>query len=225
MTPPADHGFSTRAIHAGQDPDAGTGAVITPIYQVSTYKQDGIGGFRGGYEYSPLGQPHPHRARGVPRRARGWRARVRLRLRPRRSGHRAARAADPGRPRRRPRRRVRRHLPPVQPGGSSRRASSTRSRRWATSTPCAPRSAPARPSSSGSRPRPTRCWASPTSPAWPTLRTPPARCWSSTTRSRRPTSSSRCRSAPTSSRTRRRSTAAVTPTSSVAPWSSAATSR
>ena len=45
-------GFSTRAIHAGQEPDASTGAVITPIYQVSTYKQDGIGGFRGGYEYS-----------------------------------------------------------------------------------------------------------------------------------------------------------------------------
>ena len=50
-------GFSTRAIHAGQDPDASTGAVITPIYQVSTYKQDGIGGFRGGYEYSRSANP------------------------------------------------------------------------------------------------------------------------------------------------------------------------
>ena len=50
-------GFSTRAIHAGQEPDASTGAVITPIYQVSTYKQDGIGGFRGGYEYSRSANP------------------------------------------------------------------------------------------------------------------------------------------------------------------------
>lgn len=52
-----NHGFSTRAIHAGQEPDLGTGAVITPIFQVSTYKQDGIGGFRGGYEYSRSANP------------------------------------------------------------------------------------------------------------------------------------------------------------------------
>jgi cystathionine gamma-synthase len=44
-------GFSTRALHAGQDPDPTTGAVVTPICQTSTYKQDGIGGFRGGYAY------------------------------------------------------------------------------------------------------------------------------------------------------------------------------
>ncbi|MDN5798201.1 MAG: cystathionine gamma-synthase [Intrasporangium sp.] len=50
-------GFSTRAIHAGQPADASTGAVSVPIYQVSTYKQDGIGGFRGGYEYSRSGNP------------------------------------------------------------------------------------------------------------------------------------------------------------------------
>ncbi len=41
-------GFETLAIHAGQEPDPMTGAVITPIYQVSTYKQDGVGGLRGG---------------------------------------------------------------------------------------------------------------------------------------------------------------------------------
>ena len=52
-----EHGFSTRAIHAGQEADAQTGAVVTPIYQVSTYKQDGIGGFRGGYEYSRSANP------------------------------------------------------------------------------------------------------------------------------------------------------------------------
>ncbi|NTW41436.1 MAG: cystathionine gamma-synthase [Cellulomonadaceae bacterium] len=53
----ADAGFATRAIHAGQDPDATTGAVVPPIYQVSTYKQDGVGGLRGGYEYSRSGNP------------------------------------------------------------------------------------------------------------------------------------------------------------------------
>jgi cystathionine gamma-synthase len=50
-------GFSTRAIHAGQEPDTSTGAVVTPIYQVSTYKQDGVGGLRGGYEYSRSANP------------------------------------------------------------------------------------------------------------------------------------------------------------------------
>jgi cystathionine gamma-synthase len=46
------HGFATRAIHAGQEPDPTTGAVVPPIYQVSTYKQDGVGGARGGHDYS-----------------------------------------------------------------------------------------------------------------------------------------------------------------------------
>ncbi len=50
-------GFSTRAIHAGQEADPLTGAVVPPIYQVSTYKQDGIGGLRGGYEYSRSANP------------------------------------------------------------------------------------------------------------------------------------------------------------------------
>jgi len=50
-------GFSTRAIHAGSEPDATTGAVVPPIYQVSTYKQDGVGGLRGGYEYSRSANP------------------------------------------------------------------------------------------------------------------------------------------------------------------------
>ena len=54
---PADYGFETLAIHAGQDPDPTTGAVVTPIYQTSTYKQDGVGGLRGGYEYSRSGNP------------------------------------------------------------------------------------------------------------------------------------------------------------------------
>jgi cystathionine gamma-synthase len=68
-------GFETLAIHAGQEPDPVTGAVVPPIYQVSTFKQDGVGGLRGaalgagggsgggsarwieGYEYSRSANP------------------------------------------------------------------------------------------------------------------------------------------------------------------------
>jgi len=53
-------GFETLAIHAGQEPDPVTGAVVPPIYQVSTYKQDGVGGLRGGYEYSRSANPTRH---------------------------------------------------------------------------------------------------------------------------------------------------------------------
>jgi cystathionine gamma-synthase len=57
----ADHsGFETLAIHAGQEPDPRTGAVVPPIYQVSTYKQDGVGGLRDGYEYSRSANPTRH---------------------------------------------------------------------------------------------------------------------------------------------------------------------
>ena len=47
----------TVALHAGQEPDERTGAVVPPIYQVSTYAQDGVGGLRNGYEYSRSGNP------------------------------------------------------------------------------------------------------------------------------------------------------------------------
>src|SRR5690625_465052 len=50
-------GFETRAIHVGQEPDASTGAVITPIYATSTFAQDGVGGLRQGYDYSRSGNP------------------------------------------------------------------------------------------------------------------------------------------------------------------------
>lgn len=53
----SDHAFATRAIHAGQAPDPRTGAIIPPIYQSSTHVQDGIGGFREGYEYNRAGNP------------------------------------------------------------------------------------------------------------------------------------------------------------------------
>ncbi len=49
--------FETQAIHAGQPSDATTGAVTVPVYQTSTYEQDGIGKMRGGYEYSRTGNP------------------------------------------------------------------------------------------------------------------------------------------------------------------------
>ncbi|RKT83424.1 cystathionine gamma-synthase [Saccharopolyspora antimicrobica] len=50
-------GFATRAIHAGQEADPTTGSVIVPIHATSTYAQDGVGGMRGGYEYSRTGNP------------------------------------------------------------------------------------------------------------------------------------------------------------------------
>src|SRR4030081_3716527 len=51
-------GFETRAIHAGQEPDPRTGAEIVPIYQTSTYAQDGVGGTReGDFEYSRTANP------------------------------------------------------------------------------------------------------------------------------------------------------------------------
>ena len=56
-TPGTEQGFATRAIHAGQEADPATGAVVPPIHQVSTYKQDGVGGLRGGYEYSRSANP------------------------------------------------------------------------------------------------------------------------------------------------------------------------
>ncbi len=53
----SDHAFATRAIHAGQEFDPTTGAIIPPIYQTSTLVQDGIGGLRNGYEYNRAANP------------------------------------------------------------------------------------------------------------------------------------------------------------------------
>jgi cystathionine gamma-synthase len=50
------YGFETLAIHAGQDPDPTTGAVVLPIYQTSTYVQSEVGQHKG-YEYSRSGNP------------------------------------------------------------------------------------------------------------------------------------------------------------------------
>jgi cystathionine gamma-synthase len=54
---PDQHSFATRAIHSGQEFDQTTGAIIPPIYQTSTFVQDGIGGLRAGYEYARGGNP------------------------------------------------------------------------------------------------------------------------------------------------------------------------
>ncbi len=56
MSPERTPGFSTRAIHAGQNPDPATGAVAVPIYQTSTFAQDAVGKHRG-YEYARTGNP------------------------------------------------------------------------------------------------------------------------------------------------------------------------
>src|ERR687894_1466560 len=50
-------GFSTTAIHAGNEPDPTTGSVSVPIYQTSTYAQDGLGRPRQGFEYARTQNP------------------------------------------------------------------------------------------------------------------------------------------------------------------------
>ena len=81
------HDFATRVIHAGQAPDPSTGAIMTPIYQTSTYVQESPGRHKG-YDYSrsinptrlPMNVAWPiwkaARAVGLSRRAsRQWRPR------------------------------------------------------------------------------------------------------------------------------------------------------
>src|SRR3954462_10906308 len=56
MKLPPDARFPTICIHAGQTPDPGTGAIITPIFQTSTYVQDALGQHKG-YEYARTQNP------------------------------------------------------------------------------------------------------------------------------------------------------------------------
>src|SRR3982075_2660254 len=56
MSQSSEPGFSTRAIHAGQDADPATGATVVPIYATSTYTQAAPGQHKG-YEYSRTGNP------------------------------------------------------------------------------------------------------------------------------------------------------------------------
>ena len=55
MSDPTDR-FGTRCVHAGQSPEATTGAITTPVFQTSTYVQDGVGRHKG-YEYARLQNP------------------------------------------------------------------------------------------------------------------------------------------------------------------------
>ena len=48
--------FETRAIHVGQEPDPATGAIVTPIYQTSTFVQEAVGVHKG-YDYSRVANP------------------------------------------------------------------------------------------------------------------------------------------------------------------------
>jgi cystathionine gamma-synthase len=59
MSSPADDRFETRAIHAGQEPDPTTGAVVVPVHLTSTYAQEAVGVHRG-YEYSRTDNPTRH---------------------------------------------------------------------------------------------------------------------------------------------------------------------
>ena len=96
-------------MHAGQPPDAATGAVVAPISLSTTFAQTRRGRAPG-LRVRPLRQPDPGRARGVRRLAGGRRPRLRLRVGPGRRGQRAA-AAGAGRPHPARQRRLRRHLP------------------------------------------------------------------------------------------------------------------
>src|SRR5215204_4075815 len=55
--PNPDDAFETLAVHAGAEPDELTGAVSPPIYQTSTFAQDGVGRPRRGYEYARSQNP------------------------------------------------------------------------------------------------------------------------------------------------------------------------
>lgn len=57
MSTHPDHKFATKAIHAGQVPDPSTGAIMTPIYQTSTFVQASPGVIKGEYDYSRAANP------------------------------------------------------------------------------------------------------------------------------------------------------------------------
>jgi len=52
-----ERGFGTRAVHAGQAPESRTGAIMTPVYQTSTYVQNGVAEPREGHEYARVTNP------------------------------------------------------------------------------------------------------------------------------------------------------------------------
>jgi len=71
--PEPDYAFDTLAVHAGAEPDELTGAVSPPIYQTSTYAQDGVGRPRRGYEYARSQNPTRERLERAVARLEGGR--------------------------------------------------------------------------------------------------------------------------------------------------------
>ena len=57
MCAPMTDRFETLAVHAGAEPDPATGAIVPAIQMSTTFKQDGVGGLRGGFEYGRSGNP------------------------------------------------------------------------------------------------------------------------------------------------------------------------
>ena len=112
--------FSTICLHAGQEPDPSTGAIITPIYQTSTYVQEEFGKHKG-YEYgrtqNPTRMALERNLAAIEARQGGLRVRV---------GHGGDRRdrhdAEVGRPRRRVGQHLRRHVPAVRQGADALRA-------------------------------------------------------------------------------------------------------
>ena len=205
-----------------RSPIPSTGAIITPIYQTSTYVQDELGRHKG-YEYARTQNPTRARARGrTSRRSRAARRRSRSRPAWRRSAP-IATLLEVGRSRRRHRQHLRRHVPAVRQGADAlparRSATSTRRSRTRSSRRSRPTTrmlfveTPTNPVHAADRPR-----AAP-----PRSRTRAACGSSSTTRSRARTCSGRSSSAPTSSSTARRSTSTATATASAASSSRCAT--
>ena len=131
---------ATLAVHAGHAPDPLTGAVAPPIYQTSTFAQDGVGRPRGGWEYARTGNPTRSRLEEAVAELEGAAHGLAYA-----SGSattaaiaRAAAARGGGRHRRR---RLRRHVPPLRPrpartAGSSRATSTSRPIRPPRSSGC-----------------------------------------------------------------------------------------
>ena len=115
--------FATRTIHAGQPSEPGTGALIAPIFQTSTFEQDAPGVHRG-FDYSRTNNPTRARLEAVLAELEGVATRRGLCLRARRRERRAAGVAEAGRRDRHPARRLWRHLPAAEPRCTSRPAAS-----------------------------------------------------------------------------------------------------
>ena len=109
--------FSTICIHAGQEPDPSTGAIITPIFQTSTYVQEELGKHKG-YEYARTQNPTRFALERNIAAIEGGKAAFAFA-----SGHGGDRrdhdAAEVGRPRRRHRQHLRRHVPAVRQGADA----------------------------------------------------------------------------------------------------------